>query len=249
MTAAGPTVPLVRRFSPTFSPSENEGADSEFVHPDFFGKSSSGWEVIEEKRRCVIIADAGAGKTYEMLSRAQYSAARGRYAFFIRIENLSEAFEAAFDVGDIESFEKWLESNEDAWFFLDSVDEALLQDFSAFEEAMRAFATRIADARERAFVIISSRSYAWRARTDRHLLEQLLPYEPPKAEEVGEEELEEAVQTHSSDPSPSAKSVEVVLLDDLDDDDIRMFAAHLGAANIEEMMQEIKRAGLSNQSG
>ena len=116
----------------------------------------------------------------------------------------------------------------------------------AFEEAMRAFATRIADARERAFVIISSRSYAWRARTDRQLLEQLLPYEPPKAEATGEEENEEAVQTDSSDPSQPANSVEVVLLDDLDDDDIRMFAAHLGAANIEEMMQEIKRAGLSN---
>ena len=102
----------------------------------------------------------------------------------MRIENISEAFEAAFDVGDAESFERWLGSDEDAWFFLDSVDEALLQDSLAFEDAMRAFAAQIADARERAYIIISSRSYAWRARTDRQLLDQLLPYEPPKTESI-----------------------------------------------------------------
>ena len=249
MNGHGPIVPLVRRFSPTFSSSEVRDADGEAVHPYLFGKSSSGWEVIEEMRRCVIIADAGAGKTHEMFTRARYSAERGRNAFFIRIENISEAFEAAFDVGDAESFERWLGSDEDAWFFLDSVDEALLQDSLAFEDAMRAFAAQIADARERAYIIISSRSYAWRARTDRQLLDQLLPYEPPKAEAIEHEEVEEVFQLDTSDPSKPAISVEVVVLDDLDDDDIRMFAAHLGAANIEEMMQEIGRAGLSNLSG
>jgi len=249
MSSQGPSVPLERRFSPTFRPSEDGDADRETVQPDLFGKSSFGWEVIEEKRRCVIIADAGAGKTHEMLGRARYSEQRGRHAFFIRIENISEAFEAAFDIGDAESFEAWLGSNDDAWFFLDSVDEALLKDSLTFERAMQEFATRIADARERAYIIISSRSYAWRALTDRQLLEQLLPYEPPKAEELGEEDLEEAAQAAASDPSKLADSVEVVLLDDLDDDDIRMFAAHLGAANIEEMMSEIKRTGLSTLSG
>ncbi|MGL4239431.1 hypothetical protein [Tabrizicola sp.] len=248
MSGREPIVPLVRRFSPTLSPSDDESTDSEAVHPYLFGKNSSGWEVIEEKRRCVIIADAGAGKTHEMLARARYSAERGRYAFFIRIENIREAFASAFDVGDAESFEKWIGSEDDAWFFLDSVDEALLQDPLAFEEAMRAFAARIADARERAYIIISSRSYAWRARTDRQLLDQLLPYESPKANEIGEEEIEEAVQTGMSDPNKLTNSIDVVILDDLDEDDIRMFAAHLGASDIEEMMQEIKKAGLSSLS-
>ena len=70
MTSHKSIVPLVRQFSPTFPPSEDETGDGEVVHPYLFGKSSSGWEEIEEKRRCVIIADAGAGKTHEMLTRA-----------------------------------------------------------------------------------------------------------------------------------------------------------------------------------
>lgn len=225
MNGHGPIVPLVRRFSKTFSPSTDE--DGEAVHPDLFNRSSSGWEVIEEKRRCVMIADAGAGKTHEMLTRARYAEARGRCAFFIRIENISAAFETAFDVGDAERFERWLESNENAWFFLDSVDEALLHDPLAFEEAMKAFAARIADARDRAYITISSRSYAWRARTDRELLDQLLPYAPPEAEEPDEAGLEDVDGPDMSDPSKPTTSVEVVVLDDLDDDDIRMFAAHL----------------------
>ena len=86
MNGHGPIVPLVRRFSPTFSPPEDGDADGEAVHPYLVCKSSSGWEVIEEKRRCVIIADAGAGKTHEMLTRTRYSAERGRNAFVIGIE-------------------------------------------------------------------------------------------------------------------------------------------------------------------
>ena len=100
MNGHGPIVPLVRRFSKTFSPSSDEEGDPKAIHPDFFfSRSSVGWEVIEEKRRCVIIADAGAGKTHEMLTRARYSEERGRYAFFIRIENIGSAFESSFDVG------------------------------------------------------------------------------------------------------------------------------------------------------
>lgn len=115
MNGHGPIVPLVRGFSKTFSPSTDE--DGKAVHPDLFNGRSSGWEVIEEKLRCVMIADAGAGKTHEMLTRARYAEERGRCAFFIRIENISAAFETAFDAGDAERFERWLESNEKTWFF------------------------------------------------------------------------------------------------------------------------------------
>lgn len=249
MTGHGSIVPLVRRFSKTFVPTAEEGVDAETVYPALFNGRRMGWEAIEDKRRCVILADAGAGKTHEMLTRARYAAERGRRAFFIRIENIGEAFEAAFDVGDAESFGSWLESEEDAWFFLDSVDEALLQDALAFEDAMRAFATRIADAQARAHIIISSRSHAWRARTDRQLLEQLLPYAPPEAEDVEDEDLEDAVRPDPSDQSEPIDAVEVVILDDLDDDDVRMFAAHRGATNIDAMLEEIRRIGLSNLSG
>ena len=78
MNGHRPIVPLVRRFSKTFWPSSDEEGDPEAIHPDFFNRSSVGWEVIEEKRRCVIIADAGVGRTHEMLTRARYAEERGR---------------------------------------------------------------------------------------------------------------------------------------------------------------------------
>jgi hypothetical protein len=249
MIAQRTIVPLVRRFSSTLQPSKDGDGDGETVHSRLFGGGSCGWEVIEEKRRCVIIAGAGAGKTHEMLSRARYAADRGRCAFFVRIENIGEAFGAAFDVGELESFETWLSSEEDAWFFLDSVDEALLSNPQAFEEAIRVFATRIADARHRAYVIISSRSYAWRNRSDRELLEQLLPYEAPSLEEMNAGEADEESNFSALDSTDLKSSIEVYTLDDLDDDDIRMFAAHLGAVDIEGLLQEIQRLGLTNLSG
>lgn len=56
----GPLVPLVRRFSKTFSMSADEDGDAEAVHPDLFNRSSSGWKVIEEK----LHAEIGATTRY-----------------------------------------------------------------------------------------------------------------------------------------------------------------------------------------
>lgn len=57
--------------------------------------------------------------------------------FFIRIEDIEDGFEAAFEVGSVHAFESWLDFQEEAWIFLDSADEARLENPRAFEKAIK----------------------------------------------------------------------------------------------------------------
>jgi hypothetical protein len=47
----------------------------------------------------LILADPGAGKTFEALSRARKIRERGKKSFFIRIETIDTTFENAFEIG------------------------------------------------------------------------------------------------------------------------------------------------------
>src|ERR1700679_2920773 len=59
------------------------------------------------------------------------------------IQRCDAAFENAFEAGTGDEFVAWLASNEDAWFFLDSVDEAQLETPRALENAIRILPGRL----------------------------------------------------------------------------------------------------------
>ena len=72
-------VELIRRFKPMSSRSWEW---------DFLMAGSGRpqrWHEIEEEHRVLIIADPGAGKTFEAKTRARKMRERGKKAFFIRI--------------------------------------------------------------------------------------------------------------------------------------------------------------------
>jgi hypothetical protein len=178
-------VPLIRRFTSISPHYQKDDLELEDLWSVLGRGERVEWGALRDLHRCVILADAGAGKTFELQAEASRLAERDRAAFFIRIEDIDEAFGTAFEVGTAEAFERWLSGTEEAWFFLDSVDEVRLEAPRAFETAIRAFAARIHDARQRAHVYISSRPYAWRSHADRALIEELLPYDPPVGEPTG----------------------------------------------------------------
>ena len=165
------TVILVRRFFPAAP----QRGDWEFPN-SVAGGTPQHWRALENLYRVLILAEPGAGKTFEARHQARKLAEKGKKAFFIRIEKLNNTFDTAFEIGTAEAFESWLASTEEAWFFLDSVDEAQLETPRAFEDAIRIFGSRIRMARERAHVYITSREDAWQALPDRSLIEQHLPY-------------------------------------------------------------------------
>jgi hypothetical protein len=77
------------------------------------------------KRRVVLLAEAGSGKTTEMEARARALDADGRTAFYARVDDVGRhGMEAALGHADRARLAAWRASEQDAWFFIDSVDEA-----------------------------------------------------------------------------------------------------------------------------
>lgn len=221
-------VELIRKFAPLTSRTGHW--DSMFLVP---GKAQR-WHEIQGEYRVLILADPGAGKTFEVLTRARKFREGGKKAFFIRIEDITANFENSFGLGTGDEFRAWLTSNEDAWFFLDSVDEAQLETPRALESAIRIFGERLHAARERAHIFITSRDDAWQALPDRTLVEKFLPYGAPAVTEKRDD------TSRTSDPM-----LKVLRLQGLSEDEIRLFSSHYGVGDVPAFIQAIQRANLS----
>ena len=123
----------------------------------------------------MLLAEAGAGKTEELRHAATRWRTAGDHAFFLRLEHVADEFDGAFEVGDLNDFERWRSSRDEGWVLLDSVDEARLRGPSDFERAIRKFATKVRGAEDRLHLLITSRISAWRPKTDLELCERFLP--------------------------------------------------------------------------
>lgn len=234
---------LIRRFTQIPEIWQDHDVELEQIWPYISNTERVGWPQLESLHRAVVLADAGAGKTFELMAQARNMAGRGKFAFFVRIEDIDADFGAAFEVGDAAAFDLWLGGVEEAWFFLDSVDEVRLETPRAFEMALRAFAARIHDARQRAHVIVSSRPYAWNSKLDNALFQQLLPYE--SAVDVGEPDDEDdasAPDLASTAPPPSP--LKLFRLAPLDRDDIALFAGRRGVVDTSAFIDAVERAAL-----
>ncbi|MDO9461406.1 MAG: hypothetical protein Q7N95_15025 [Alphaproteobacteria bacterium] len=142
-----------------------------------FGLSSqTKWIEVLEKWRVIILAEAGAGKTKEIEEITKELRRTGKRAFFIRLEHLIGDIEEAFQEGTKAEFSDWINSDDDAWIFLDSVDEARLIGPKSFETAIRKFSVAIRDCLQRAHIFITSRITEWRPVTDLQLVKDQLPY-------------------------------------------------------------------------
>jgi hypothetical protein len=223
-------VPLIRRFVPA----KPQFGDWEFLHSEP-GGAAQGWRELEAHYRVLVLAEPGAGKTFEALDRARKLRDGGASAFFIRIEAVDGAFEQAFEVGTAEDFAAWLAGDGEAFFFLDSVDEAQLGTPRALEDAVRLFGARIHDSRERARIVITSREDAWQALSDRTLVEQYLPHgAPPEPTNEGDD---------PTDPADRDSVLKIYRLGGLKIDQIKLFAAHHGV-DVNAFVAAIERGGL-----
>ncbi len=225
-------VSLERQFSPVSKNQEEVERDEilsvwDHVKPKV-------WDDIDSEFRCVILAEAGAGKTEEMRERARVLVSQGKPAFFIRIEDIESDFNTAFEIGEEEQFQSWLQSTEEAWFFLDSVDEARLENSRTFEKALRRFAKGIKRGAHRAHIYLSSRPYAWRPREDRILLDEILFLAAPQ-EEVDREEGQQ---------SEFQSALTVYTMSPLDEERVRHFCEARTANDINRLLHEIERANL-----
>ncbi len=226
-------IPLNREFIPV--PQTPEEIEVNEILSAFYPDKSKSWEDINLEFRCVILAEAGAGKTEEFKQKAKDIAQKGNPAFFIRIEDIEADFDNAIEIGNIDNFHKWIESTNEAWFFLDSVDEARLVNPRSFEKAIKKFSKLISDATHRAHIFISSRPYAWRQKADKRLLDELLFF-PAKQE-----------QKDNAGPNIGPlSSLTVNFMLPLDEERIRKFCTTRLVKNVEGLLNDIARLDLWN---
>jgi hypothetical protein len=196
------------------------------------------WADLLVAYRTVLLSEAGSGKTEEMCRAAQRLRLEGKRAFFLRLENIANNFDIAFEEGSsgegsYQEFQKWLDSESEGWLLLDSVDEARLRNPGDFGLAIRRIGVLLRLAVQRTHIIISGRGTAWRSGTDLGLCQVHLPYREPAASEE---------ERTSDGASGKNNPFKIVALDDLKEEQIKLFAKARGVAEIASFVNAIERA-------
>src|SRR5262245_8533573 len=84
-----------------------------------------GWPELLENRLVAVLGEPGSGKTWEFRERVRLLKEDGKFAFFIQLDQLvSGSLPQIFEPQKAQLFSRWRRSAEEAFFFLDSVDEA-----------------------------------------------------------------------------------------------------------------------------
>jgi hypothetical protein len=249
------TPPSTRSFAPL---RKDQAPDRDLGR---WGRAYGGWvdwAALLAHRRVVILAEASAGKTWELKAQAERLNDEGDTGFFVRIDDLAEGrLEDALDPDHEERFERWRrEGNGEAWFFLDSVDEARLNRKS-FEGALRRVAKDLGASLARARIVISCRASDWRVTEDPRVIRTLLPLPPaPEPDAIGEEADPEAalldrIFTSARErrasrviAAPAPEELYVVQLMPLTHEDRRTIAVEAGTPDVDGFLTAIGRFGL-----
>jgi hypothetical protein len=225
--------------------SENSESDYSSNRLSFMGIEPLRWHELLQERRAVLLSEAGSGKTLEIRQISRQLRSSGKYAFFIRLEHVSRDFESAFEEGTFEGFERWLNSDDEAWILLDSVDEARLRDPSDFESAVRKIGRRLTSARQRVHVVITGRSSAWRPKSDLDLCKQHMPFvKPSKSVDPNQltNDREELVPVETDFANGNETAFMIVSIDDLTPIQVELFAKAKGVSNANAFLDAIERA-------
>lgn len=208
------------------------------------GKSLQ-WPNLIQERRVVLLSEADSGKTTEIRNISEKLRAEGKAAFFLRLEHIPHDFEDAFEVGDHNKFQKWINSEVQGWMFLDSVDEARLQSPNDFELAIRKMGRQLCAAKDRVHIVISGRTHAWRPKTDLAYCKQHLTFDLPRRVVADQEPSDDTTQPKSiqtaQNKSTRVSSFKLVTLDILSSDQIAIFARARGITNTGKFLHAIER--------
>lgn len=206
-----------------------------------------GWDELLAKRRVVILAEAGSGKTEELRERVRLQLAAGKFAFYATVQDVGrDGLESALRRADRGGLQDWRASNEPGWFFVDSIDEAKLENIR-LDRALRRLADGIAGAEGRAHVVLSGRHTDWEfARDARRLNDELPipianPAEPPPSLQT----LIRRVLGHEARPEPAPVETPLIaVMARLNAEQVRVYAAAKSAPNLDGLMAAIDAANL-----
>jgi hypothetical protein len=239
------TIALDRRF---IEWGEGELSDPELIHRFRRPTDLLNWETIVQRRRVVILAEAGSGKTTEMKQQVWLRQEAGQFAVYATVEDVgTDSLDNALGREDRERLASWRVSGEEGWFFVDSVDEAKLHGVR-LERVIRRIADGIAGCQRKAHIILSGRLTDWEFRGDlQHLNAGLaIPKDPslPPPPTADELLISTVRRERRKEPPPPAEEALVVLMAPLDAPRVRLFAAEKGMPRLDEFLAQIEAANL-----
>ena len=234
-------IELGRTFHGLSSAADSDALDDQILFP--LGNRSN-WQDLLKEYRVVLLAEAGSGKTEEIRQIARKLRAENKTAFFIRLEHVSRNFETAFEEGSHDEFQRWMNSAEDGWLLLDSVDEARLRDPADFEAAVRLLGHLLVPVKQLAHIVITGRASAWRPKTDLALCVKHLGRAAPSiSTRVTENEaLPDDAAVMTTKVNRDEPIFKVVTLDNLGPTEVETFATAKGVTNVTAFLDAIERA-------
>lgn len=133
------------------------------------------WEALLQHPYVVVLGEAGTGKSTEFRLRAQSMAAQGRFSFFVELSELAaDGLTQSLDADDDTRLEEWRNSDDDAVFFLDSLDEAKLRN-RTLQQGLRRLHRDLKNHWGRVRLVVSCRASDWMPEADRSVLVAITP--------------------------------------------------------------------------
>ena len=208
------------------------------------------WEDLLSKHRVVILAEAGSGKTTELREQVRLSTAAGRYTFFTTVQNVGcRGLSGALDRAASLKLEQWRTSDQPAWFFFDSVDDAKGSNIR-LDDAFKEIADGVEGGADRAHVVLSGRHTDWEFRRDLESLETSIAMPPADiaAPAIDPNELIVSVLRREKPPEqlPPAEAPLVVVMAALDRSQVEIFARGKGLADVDAFLSALDKANLSD---
>lgn len=240
------TIQLDRRFY-EWREGTDELAHSRYRAAAGLSDGMLGWSDLLAKRRVVILAEAGSGKTEELTEQTRLQTAAGKFAFYATVQDVGrDGLEKALKPADRPRLHGWHESSEPGWFFIDAIDEAKFDDIR-LERALRQIADGISGNESRAHIVLSGRHTDWEfARDARRLNEELpLPLESKSESTPTIETLIRRVLRNEKPPqSTPAEASLIVVMAPLDADKVRTYAAAKNAPELNALIGAIQAANM-----
>jgi hypothetical protein len=205
------------------------------------------WPELIAKRRVVILAEAGSGKTEELAEQARQQTAAGRFAVYATVQDVGrDGLDKALRLVDRQRLNVWRNNKGPGWFFIDAIDEAKLDNIR-LERALRQIAEGIAGEESRAHIILSGRHTDWEFARDAQRLTDELPLPRDNAAEPvpALETLTRRILRHEKRPEPTPDETPlVVVMAPLDAEQVQTYAAAKNAPNLDGLIAAIEAANL-----
>jgi len=233
-----PTLKTYVDLNRTYSELSKEGKNDD--NEAFFDQIGLGQALnirdLIEKKRIIILSEAGTGKTTELLQTAGSLRSEGKFAFFLRLENLNGDFEDAFEVGTEVEFQNFVNGEQSGWIFLDSIDEAKLHTLSDFRNAIRKIQRKLSTALDRVHIIISGRTTMFKPVSDLGFCNDQLCTElvnETKSDEESKRDNKRESEEHSN------KGFSVFKLNDLSIEQIKSYVQAITLDNFDAFIEAI----------